>query len=92
MSDTNTGPWREALGLIDTLLSTPMDEREELLANLASSRPDLHARVRALLDADAQAPRAGFMSVRRDAGAHPGAALAADPCRLASRALKNTCT
>src|SRR5687767_6037853 len=67
MSDTATGAWREVLGLIDTLLSEPADAREKLLANLAASRPDLHVRVRALLDADAQATRVGFMSVRRDA-------------------------
>ena len=66
MNDTATGPWREALGLIDIFLSTPQDGREKLLADLSATRPDLHARVRALLDADAQATRAGFMSVQRD--------------------------
>jgi serine/threonine protein kinase len=61
-----TGHWREALGLIDTLMAEPVDAREKLLANLAASRPDLHVRVRALLDADEQATRVGFMSVRHD--------------------------
>jgi serine/threonine-protein kinase len=75
MSEAATGAWREALGLIDTLLSEPVDAREKLLANLAASRPDLHVRVRALLDADAQATRVGFMSVRRDARTDGTAAL-----------------
>ncbi len=75
MNEGATGAWREVLGLIDTLLSEPMDAREKLLANLAASRPDLHVRVRALLDADAQATRVGFMSVRRDTRGDGTAAL-----------------
>ncbi|HEU5135244.1 MAG TPA: protein kinase [Steroidobacteraceae bacterium] len=71
MGDINvqtTGPWREALGLIDILLSTPRDGREQLLSDLARARPELHARVRALLDADAEATRRGFMNVGSVAG------------------------
>ncbi len=68
ISEGSTGPWREALGLIDILWSTPPDDRGKFLADLATARPELHVRVRALLDADAQATRTGFMSVRRDTG------------------------
>ena len=70
-----TGTWREVLGLVDTLLSEPEEAREKLLANLAASRPDLHLRVRALLDADAMATSVGFMSVRRETRADGSAAL-----------------
>ncbi len=73
MGDTNeqsTGRWREALGLIDILLSTPQEGREQLLSDLAKARPELHARVRALLDADAEATRLGFMKVRREPDSH----------------------
>ena len=68
MNDRATGAWREALELIDILLSTALDGREKLLSDLAIARPELHARVRALLDADAEATRLGFMNVRRDTG------------------------
>jgi serine/threonine protein kinase len=64
MSDTATGPWREALDCVDTLLSRPQEARASYLSELAVSRPDLHARVSALLDADAHASRLGFMDVR----------------------------
>jgi len=86
MNDTATGPWREALGLIDILLSTPQEGREKLLADLATARPELHARVQALLHADAEATRTGFMSVRaqpqRTTTLHPDAKLG--PYRIVS--------
>jgi hypothetical protein len=86
MNEGTTGPWREALGLIDILLSTPPEGREKLLADLATARPELHARVRALLDADAEATRVGFMNVRRDADSaaslRPGVKLG--PYRIVS--------
>jgi serine/threonine protein kinase len=78
MNDTATGPWREALGIIDSLLTAEPERREQLLAELANTRPDLHSRVRALLDADAEATRTGFMRVPpRATGASSGATLAA---------------
>jgi len=67
INDLATGPWREALGVFDIVLSTPLDGREQMLADLARARPDLHARVCALLDADAEATRLGFMNVRKSA-------------------------
>jgi eukaryotic-like serine/threonine-protein kinase len=63
--DTATGPWREALGVIDTLLGSTQPDRQKQLAELAISRPDLHARVAALLEADLEANRAGFMPLER---------------------------
>jgi serine/threonine-protein kinase len=73
VNDTATGPWREALGFIDTLLTANPSERERLLAELAATRPELHTRVRALLDADAEATRTGFMAVNKG---REGAAVA----------------
>ena len=84
MNDTRgtaTGPWREALGVIDTLLGSTQPDREKQLAELAKSRPDLHARVAALLEADLEASRVGFMqSNERAQPGHsdPNAALRAD--------------
>jgi serine/threonine-protein kinase len=66
MNDTATGPWREALGVIDGLLTAPPPEREQRLRELEATQPDLHRRVRALLDADAVATRIGFLDVARD--------------------------
>jgi serine/threonine protein kinase len=78
MSDTATGPWREALGFIDILLGEEPARRESLLSDLASTRPELHSRVRALLEADAEATRTGFLRVpSRDAGVDRGAGLMA---------------
>jgi eukaryotic-like serine/threonine-protein kinase len=78
MNDTATGPWREALGFIDQLLTEEPAKRESLLSELATTRPELHSRVRALLEADAEATRTGFMRVpSRDAGMDRGASLAA---------------
>jgi serine/threonine-protein kinase len=65
MTGTATGPWREALAAIDTLLSLPEPDREQRMADLASTRPELHARVRALLEADAEATRTGFLAIPR---------------------------
>lgn len=77
MSDTATGPWREALGFIDTLLMADHPERERLLAKLAATRPELHTRVRALLEADAAATRTGFLAVNKSGGGEAVASLAA---------------
>jgi serine/threonine-protein kinase len=66
MNDTATGPWREALGVIDGLLTARPPEREQRLRELEATQPDLHRRVRALLDADAVATRIGFLDVARD--------------------------
>jgi len=74
VSDTATGPWREALGFIDSLLMADHTERERLLADLAATRPELHTRVRALLDADAEATRTGFLAVNK--GGKAAASLA----------------
>ncbi|MBC8028271.1 MAG: hypothetical protein H7Y89_19940, partial [Steroidobacteraceae bacterium] len=63
MNDTATGPWREALGVIDGLLTAPPPERERQLRELEATQPDVHRRVRALLDADAVATRIGFLDV-----------------------------
>jgi tetratricopeptide (TPR) repeat protein len=65
--DTATGPWREALGIIDTLLGSTQPDRDQQLAELAKSRPDLHARVAALLEADLEANRVGFMQLNERA-------------------------
>jgi serine/threonine-protein kinase len=65
MTGTATGPWRDALAAIDTLLPLPEPEREVRLADLASTSPELHARVRALLEADAEATRTGFLAIRK---------------------------
>jgi tetratricopeptide (TPR) repeat protein len=76
MSDT--GPWRDALGVIDDLLTAAPPERERKLRELEATQPDLHRRVRALLDADAEATRIGFMEMPGGkAAARAGGRLAA---------------
>ncbi|MEO8061910.1 MAG: serine/threonine-protein kinase [Pseudomonadota bacterium] len=81
--DTATGPWREALGVIDTLLGSTQPDREKQLAELAKTRPDLHARVAALLEADLEASRVGFMQF--DAAPKPRATDANAALRADSR-------
>jgi eukaryotic-like serine/threonine-protein kinase len=78
--DTATGPWREALGVIDTLLGSTQPDRDRQLAELAHTRPELHARVKALLEADLEASRVGFMQVksRAQGGQDANATLRAD--------------
>jgi tetratricopeptide (TPR) repeat protein len=78
MNDTATGPWRDALGVIDGLLTASPPEREQKLRELEATQPDLHRRVRALLDADAVATRIGFLDVPgKDAPRRAGPGLAA---------------
>lgn len=81
--DTATGPWREALGVIDTLLGSTQPDRERQLAELAKSRPELHARVAALLEADLEASRVGFMPL--DTRARPAQSEAHATLRADSR-------
>jgi serine/threonine-protein kinase len=80
LGETATGPWREALGVIDTLLAQAAPDRERQLAELALTRPELHARVQALLEADLEATRVGFMRVepRTEDAADANGALRAD--------------
>jgi serine/threonine-protein kinase len=68
-----TGPWREALACLDEVLSRPEESRGAYLTELAKTRPDLHERVRALLEADALATRQGFLA---EGAATPRAASA----------------
>ena len=77
---TATGPWREALSVIDTLLGQTQPDRERQLADLARTSPELHARVKALLEADREATRVGFLQVRPriDGAADANASLRAD--------------
>jgi serine/threonine-protein kinase len=78
MNDTATGPWREALGIIDDLFTVAAPERERKLRELEGTQPDLHRRVRALLDADAEATRIGFMGMPGEkAASRAGGGLAA---------------
>src|SRR5690349_17935780 len=60
---TPTGGWREALDCVDSLLSRTQAERDSYLGDLSQSNPDLHRRVRSLLDADREASKVGFLDV-----------------------------
>jgi serine/threonine-protein kinase len=78
-TDSDTDRWRDALAVIDTLLShADAAPREALLSDLARTNPDLHARVRMLLAADEEASRADFMSPRRPAAEAAGGLLQID--------------
>lgn len=58
---TPTGAWREALDCVDVLLSRTQAERDSYLGELSQSNPDLHRRVRSLLEADREASKVGFL-------------------------------
>jgi tetratricopeptide (TPR) repeat protein/tRNA A-37 threonylcarbamoyl transferase component Bud32 len=56
-----TGLWREALAQLDTLLELPEDRRAGTLAELATTRPQLHALVASLLTASRHAESNAFL-------------------------------
>jgi hypothetical protein len=56
-----TGLWRDALAHLDTLLQQPDDQRTEVLAKLAITRPQLHAIVTSLLAASRTAENSAFL-------------------------------
>lgn len=56
--------WREALAQFDELLQLPHAEREQRLAQIAQSRPQLHSMLTSLLASEAQAESSGFLEPR----------------------------
>jgi len=54
--------WRAAMERFEALVAMPEPERLSTLERLRSESPDLHRRVQALLQADAQAEADGFLA------------------------------
>lgn len=77
--------WREALAQLDGLLEKPPAQREQWLADLGRTQPQLHSMLVSLLDADERANRSGFLDpARASKGAlAPGSQLG--PYRIESR-------
>lgn len=67
--------WREALALFERLLALGSPNRDQELAALATSRPDLYPHVLTLLAADRSAEARGFLAgdAATDAGITPAA-------------------
>jgi serine/threonine-protein kinase len=78
--------WREAMQHFESWLATEEPERSDALAILAKQRPDLHALVVGLIDADRDASSLGFLSEGGLAAvsASPEAAQS-DPLLVASK-------
>ena len=71
---STTGAWREALQLFEGWIALSDDARNEALDRLRTTRPDLHARLVTLINADAGAERQDFLGA-----AHALDAVARDP-------------
>jgi tetratricopeptide (TPR) repeat protein/tRNA A-37 threonylcarbamoyl transferase component Bud32 len=82
----DTSLWRDALAQVDSLLQQPSDSRERTLAELATTRPQLHALVNALLASNDAAESGRFLDPSNASGAatlQDGATLG--PYRIVSR-------
>lgn len=70
-------PRDEALALFDRWVDATPSQRDVLLASLEATQPEVHARLLALLHADAAAQAAGFLETTTDGVAMLGPTLAA---------------
>ncbi|MDQ2929138.1 MAG: serine/threonine protein kinase, partial [Pseudomonadota bacterium] len=58
---TGSGAWREVMPLFDRWLSADLDAQQALLVELAATRPELHARLLAMIESDRAAEAADFL-------------------------------
>jgi serine/threonine-protein kinase len=58
----STSGWRAAMARFEALVSMPEGDRQTTLDRMRDESPDLHRRVQALLQADAEAEAGGFLA------------------------------
>jgi eukaryotic-like serine/threonine-protein kinase len=77
--------WREALAQLDELLEKSPGQREQLLADIGRTQPQLHSMLVSLLDAAARADGTGFLDSPRTQEEPLGPGLPLGPYRIQSQ-------